>query len=176
MSAGYFLTSNTPPAQPTFKTPNLGSNGYFSVSVGISNVTGDGTVYSINYDTTRFHNGTDITFSSGTFTVNATAFYHFDWQLGVNLLTSGANQLIGNFNYSGAGPVIEYNPLTIGYVASGVVKSVSSAAWCLYLTATTTFKMNVKVSGGTKGVRIIGNNSGSPDQADANYLSYYRIR
>lgn len=174
-TTGQILTSNGASSDPSFQTNVFNSNGYFGLASALTNKTGDGTTYNIIYDVTKFQNGTDITFSAGTFTVNTTGVYLLCWLLSVNNLAIGNTSLFAYLtNGSDNGIVIADNPgihleTTIfndatSYFSSGVFS----------FTASDTFTCNVQVSGGTQIVGL-GGQAGSPSFGFSNYLTYARV-
>jgi len=177
MSAGLVLTSNSPPHQPTFQVVNSSnSNGYFSLNTPVIDVTGDGTTYTILYDTTNFQNGSDISYNSGTgvFTINTTGVYNIELFLSVRNLGVAHLQLQASLSLSTiGGPAIYANPYAMSNQTTNQQASYGSSV-TLSLTSTNTFKVIVQVSGSTKTVTASGN-TGSPNFNDSNYLSYSRV-
>ena len=157
-----------------FPTSPTGSYGYWCLSTGVSNQTGDGTVYNIVYDVKRFGSGTDITKSGSTFTVNTTAYYLMPILVSVKNLTAGQNQLIARLSLTGGGgSVIESNPIGIwNNAATGGINL--STMFFLQLTATDTFSMQVQVSGGAKNAAVSGVFTATA--IDRNYFGYVKIQ
>ena len=154
------------------------SNGYFRVDAGISNVTGDNTIYSIVFDAATFQNGSDISYAAGVFTFNTAGIYHIETFITLEGFNSGVpnglvftkgNYSINSGNGPGAGydnPGVHFNPDSNGnlsYMISGLIQA----------NVNDTFTVDVQVDGGTKVLDIRGNNGGGEQST---YLCYMRIK
>jgi hypothetical protein len=131
------------------------STPYFhtTLSASLTNVTGDGTSYSIVFDTIANNSG--ITLSSGIFTASQTGMYQFTIQIaftGVDTsFTSGLIQLIPN---SGLYAREWFN---LGNYAPSGFQPIVTRSWTLYLSSGTTVFPTLNVLGGTKTVGINNN-------------------
>jgi len=176
-TTGQVLTSNGASSDPTYQNAvNLtSSNGYFYLNTAVTNVTGDGTTYTILYDTTRFQNGSDISYNSGTgvFTINTTGIYYFCWFISVGNLGSGHTQLLANLAFPFSGPSFYANPYAMSNQTTNLQACYGASA-AISISSTNTFKAIVQVSGSSKTVTASGN-TGSSTFNDTNYLTYVRL-
>lgn len=140
---------NTNANQPAFVA-------YLSSSTG-NNVTGDGTVYTLICDTTRFDQNSNYNTGTGTFTAPIAGKYYLFVRLLTANIGAAHNPLQALITASG----ITYNG---SYINAGVVASGSSVEGNCFIIAnmaandTATFK--VQVSASTKTVGVIGGASG----------------
>lgn len=132
------------PLQPAFSA---------SLSGNVTNATGDGTTYTIAYDTEAFDQGGN--FGSNTFTAPVTGKYVFPYQIslaGLGSAHTGAIVTVAGVN------TIRFNPFATQEVANGIL----TLSGCVFvaLAASATAIMQVTVSGGTKTVTVVGGGSG----------------
>lgn len=154
------------------QTP-INSNGYWYSNVGITNATGDGTVFQILFDTKRFQNGTDVSYNAGQFTINTTGLYLLSWAIGINNMNSSHTQAEAFLETSiGGGPYIFANPFDDEDTAFNQVTYTGTAAF--YLTAAQGFNLKIKVAQSSKTVNIVGN-LGAPSYCDTTFVSYVRV-
>ena len=148
ISSGGLITR---PLQPSFRaTP----------SSTLSNVTGDGTAYTVVFATESFDRNGDYDGTS-TFTAPLTGLYYFACSLSFDDLTTSYTQLECQFDRN-SGTLhtwLNIDP-SIGLSISGDIFT-----WCgnitLYLTASDTVSVKATASGSTKTVDIITTNNAS---------------
>lgn len=136
----------TKTAQPCFNAYNLNN---------VSNVTGDGTLYTVNFDTELVDQGNN--FASSTFTAPVTGNYLFSGN--VQIFGLGATDTSVAIQV-----VTTANTLTQGYQNSAVTRDLGTGnnilgipfSAVLPMTATDTATITVVVSGGTKTVSLLG--------------------
>jgi len=122
------------------------------LSTNPSNVTGDGTVYTVICDTKFFDQGTNYNTSTGTFTAPATGKYIFSGSL---LATNGGISATGLFLLAVTG--ISY---TLDYSAiftAALTRSFSGTV-IVALTAGNTAQITFQATGSTKTTSLIGGN------------------
>ena len=119
-----------------------------------TNVTGDGTVYTIIPDVVRFNTGSNYNNATGVFTAPNTGTYQFSWglfalnfdatfnQIRIELVTDNGTWRLSELN---AGTVFDIN----GFI------SLSGSIY-VDLTATNTAHLEVVVTGGTKTITVYG--------------------
>jgi hypothetical protein len=142
----------TKPLQPAFSA---------YANANILNQTGDGTVYTVAFDTEYYDQNSDYNNSTYIFTAPVTGVYHFDVSIGLTGLLAGHTdaliQLVctGDTNQQ----IMRYNPYACSTGASDGVTF--SASRTVLMTAGDTAKVNLTVSGSTKVVDVIGTGIGS---------------
>lgn len=128
----------------------------FSVepSADLTNVTGDGTVYSVVFATENFDVGSN--FSSTTFTVPSAGNYYFRVNLKIDQLTTSFTDFILRFNVNSGTlyTLIQYDP-SVGYQVSDQI--VLNGSLYIDLSASDTVQVELVVSGSTKTVDILYN-------------------
>lgn len=177
-TSGFVLKSNGASSDPSFQAPFRNSNGMFSVTTTISNVTGNGANYHILYDTTNYQNGTDITFSglsTGNFTVNSTGVYWIFYGIGITNLTianTSAYILVSN---GVNGPRLVDNPgiHLENTILSGDMTYFASGMFSF--SSGNTFNSQIQVDGGAGNTVDVQGQLGSPSFAFPTFLSYIRI-
>jgi hypothetical protein len=125
--------------QPCFSAHNSGT---------ISNVTGDGTTYTVILDTKDFDQGTNYSTSTGLFTAPVAGTYMFNFNLAVTGLGAGHTSMI--IQTTGTSEMLRVNP--IAEAVSGNVTY--SGAILLSLGASATMGLTLTISGSTKTVSI----------------------
>ena len=144
---------------------NLGSVGtminssqplFFSkITIQTNNVTGDGTTYTIIYDTATVNQGSNYNNATGIFTAPVTGNYMFTATC--QLLNLGAAHISGYFQITSTGFSAISN--LINPFAVSVVNQVGfQSTVILNMTAGDTAKAQITVSGGTKTVEMGGTN------------------
>ncbi len=118
----------------------------------LSNVTGDGTVYTIIYNTATLNVGTNYSTSTGLFTAPVTGFYCFTVTMDIQSLGVGHTNALAYFNVSTGAFSWIYQANPVPSIVSGEVSM--SAAYCVQLTAADTVGVVIQVSGSTKTVNI----------------------
>lgn len=141
--------------------PQISTSGYatnsaqpcFSayLNTGVTNKTGDGTRYTVLFDTVSFDNTTSYATGTGLFTVPVTGHYIFMTSLVISGLTSShtTGQIFINYPMDNVYQNF-YN------MSSGGLLNIQTVTPILYLTATTTIGVALTVSGGTKAVSLTG--------------------
>ncbi len=139
-------------AQPAFEA---------SVATLIADVTGDGTVYPIIFDTEAFDQGSNFNLGTSVFTAPVTGRYQFTFSVGLaDLLVGHTAQLIRLTTTLGTYDFCFCNPFTCS-AAGGFFSS--SGSIIVPMTATNTATLSSFVSGSTKTVDILGNGTtGNP--------------
>lgn len=124
------------------------------VSGNISNVTGDGTVYTVIFDTKVFDNTTSYNTGTGVFTVPVTGKYYF-WT-SIFLSTLGAGHTSGTGRIFTPGPVTNYFYFGNPFANSASGDNILNATMILSLTTADTISVGVQVTGSTKTVTVAG--------------------
>ncbi len=153
------LTSNGASTSPTWQATGFFTPVNWSVQLSgnISNVTGDGTTYTILYDTTNFNNGGgSYAAGTGIYTFPATGVYQINV---LNFLFGGGvadTVIIGNLLINGATNVrlFDANPGSLGLTVNG--EFMQSASFLYSAAAFATIRVQVAVNGGTKNVGVAG--------------------
>jgi hypothetical protein len=154
-TAGFVLTSNGVSADPSFQ--NTSSAGKVVVmaqlATPVSNVTGDGTIYTVVFDTAPVNTSSSYNTSTGVFTAPANGNYLISGALSINGITSShtagviiissstGNQIADRSNYFAEATVPAY--------------SASFSGWAS-LTAGQTIQIQLQVSNGTKVITVEG--------------------
>jgi len=158
-TSGQVLTSNGSGSAPTYQPASgfTAVNWSVKISGNISNVTGDGTTYTVLYDTTTFNNGGG-SYASGTgiYTIPTTGVYQINV---LNFVFGGGaadTVFIGNLLINGATNVrlFDANPATLGLTANG--EFMQFASFLYSATANDTIRVQIAVNGGTKNVGVAG--------------------
>ena len=135
------------------------------LSSDASNVTGDGTVYPIVYDSVSYNVGTSYNVSTGEFTAPADGTYLFLCQVGIIGSTgAGATSTVLKLNFSG-GYVNLWEGATNVYEDTSNVASINGSC-ILTLSASDVVTTSLTCSGGTLDVSVDGDNT--------NYVSYWQ--
>jgi len=118
----------------------------------VASVTGDGTVYTIIFDTSIYDQNSNFSLSGGTFTAPIAGIYLFTLNATFTGLVVGnttGSVIVDNGNVPFE---TEFNPVAsaVGGVATFSITS------CCILAANQTFTPKVSISGGTKSVGISG--------------------
>lgn len=137
--------ARTLPLQPCFRA---------YVSANISNVTGDGTNYTIIYDSSDFDQASNFNTGTGTFTAPVSGKYMFISTVTLSGLAAGNTQFTFSFS-SGAGSKILFDAsaAAIRDANNNITVTGSTLA---SLTASQTATSIINVMGGTKIVGIVG--------------------
>lgn len=141
---------HTASGQPAFNVFTTGN---------ISNVTGDGTNYTVIFPATNVNVGSNYNTTTGLFTAPVTGTYIFTGSILLGGLVGGTNtntQAI--FKQAGSATQISYlNYQQIIYV--GETFFMASGAFTCFMTAADTMSLQVQSSGGTKIVSVVNNPS-----------------
>lgn len=123
-----------------------------SLSGNVVNATGDGTTYTIAFDTEQFDQGAN--FGSNTFTAPIAGKYVFPYQ--ISLANLGAAHTDALVTVSGV------NTIRVNAFASASASGILTLSGCVFVSmaASATATMAITVSGGTKTVTVVGNTSG----------------
>lgn len=126
----------------------------------ITDVTGDGTTYTLICNTAPVNVGTVYNTSTGTFTAPIAGTYLFNGSIGLSGLLVGHTELIIIVNTSplGAFRPVRCNP----YTSSTSTIQCFPFSWTGTMSASGTMTVQVLVSGGTKVVDIFGDTSNFP--------------
>ncbi len=144
-----------------------------NLNTSINSVTGDGTAYSVLYDTTTYDQGSNITLNSAgktIFTAPYTGKYHFDVHITYNGLTAAMTGSIAEF-------VTTANTVVILSVNPGIQRNAGNiasfaASITLPMTAGDTASILIDVQNGTKAAGLTGAASAVPGY---NYFSGYLV-
>jgi len=159
---GQVLTSNGAGIAPTYQTISSGTTCVFSAYLNstVSDVTGDGTLYNIIFNSTLVNTGSNYDTGTGVFTAPVTGNYQFNCTVylsgllithteGIILMRGSVRELrstVGNF----------------GAAAVSYSDFATSGSCLIRMSAGETFFITAFVNNGTKVVDVIGSN-GSPD-------------
>ena len=145
--------------------PQISSSGIFNNSTqskffaylgtgGVSNVTGNGTVYTPKYGVTLSNVGSGYSTSTGIFTTPVTGTYLFFYGYTLASLSSSHTSMLASLNAGGTiMPQDTSNPAAQRNVSNQYGKSFSNV---LYLSASTSVSVNITVSGGSKSANLLG--------------------
>lgn len=136
-------TTNT--AQPCFNA---------SLSSTQNDVTGDGTVYTIIYNTVAFDQNSNYNSGTGVFTAPLTGLYLFCFNVGLTGLTSSHTS--GRLNLLWNADRVDCISGNFWTKANPVTNFTIQGRVMLYLTASDTIQVQVLVTNGTKVVDIVG--------------------
>ncbi len=144
-------------AQPIF---------YAYVSSDIPNVTGDGTVYNIIFNTTLFDQNSNFNTSTGTFTAPVTGLYQFNYTIKIGNIGVAHNVFYSSVTVSGTSSGIyqlfDINPSLVRDTAN---KCALSGPVTIKMTANDTIVVKVAVNSGTKTITVVGSSpSGTGEQ------------
>lgn len=135
----------TMPLQPSFFAADL---------TGAANATGDGTVFTIIYDSVVSNVGSNYDNTTGVFTAPVTGFYYFSGN--VILFNVGASHISGVLTFASTGATsiqpYEFNPANF---RNGTQLQINGG-FCGPLDAGDTVKVTIQVAGGTKTVTVGG--------------------
>lgn len=158
-TSGQVLTSTGASSSPTWQAGGGGFtpvNWSVKLSANISNVTGDGTIYNIIYNTVTFDTASGYSTGTGLYTFPTTGVYQInvlDFIFGgssSNTVFLGFLLVNGSTNYR----LMDANPATLGLTANG--EFMSSATFLYSATAGDTMGVNIDVNGGSKNVGVAG--------------------
>jgi hypothetical protein len=172
-TSGQVLTSNGAGALPSMQNGSQAGKQLVlaTLSNAVANATGDGTDYTIVYDTAPVNTGTAYNVATGVFTAPGTATYLISGAICINNLTAA---------HATGFTVISTTPLALTADRGnyGAMRAVSgggaySASFCGYasLTVGQTISITIVVAGSTKTITIEG--SGSTQAF--NYMSICQI-
>jgi hypothetical protein len=136
------------------------------LTTDVTNATGDGTAYTVIYDTKSFDQGNDFTLATGIFTAPVTGRYQFNCVLSYN--PNASTVTVGTV-------VLVTTGLNIAMVrCNGAVDTVSptsrSGSVICPMTAGDTAKIVTTLTGGTKTVTIVGATAGRPNTHFSGFL------
>lgn len=143
-----------------------------SVTTTIPNVTGDGTAYTIAYDTIQFDTLGNV--SAGTFTAPTTGKYQFNWSVNLSGLTNLDTNLILELSISTASSILKQRVISIFNDPSTMISAgslITSGCGLVAMNATDIAQVSVTVSGSTKTVSV----AGAPIGGAACYFSGYLV-
>lgn len=154
-SAGNVLRQMTSAGQQTLP---LQPNFMVFLDSSLSNVTGDGTTYTVIFDTEAYDQGSNFNLATGTFTAPVTGTYQFS----VGIFFTGLGALFTDGRIVGNGSAFTFQPSRGNY---GVMQSggnlVQGGSFTLKMTAADTMQIQVNVSGSTKTIGLLGGGSSS---------------
>jgi hypothetical protein len=146
------------------KEPATIFQAYYSATTGV--VTGDGTVFTLDFDSTQCD--TDSNVSGGVFTVPKNGTY----MLGMNLRLAGLTAAHTSclLQIGKAGLYLDSSLINIGQLITAAGEYSASMNGILTLSAGDTITSIVTVSGSNKTVTVVSNGSGQPDSWFYGYL------
>src|SRR5260221_1224895 len=154
-TATQVLTSNGTGVAPTYQAaPAPATTAAFLVflATSVGNVTGDGTVYPVLFDTTAFDTGSNITLNSSgktIFTAPVTGRYQFNATLNVNGLSAPWTDAYCTIVTTSKSYYFGYiNPGTSAAISGGYLSFTGSVI--ASMTATDTAYVQISLSGSTK--------------------------
>ncbi len=167
------LTSNGAGVSPTWQAAGGGgsSTTFFAyVNASIVNPTGDGTAYTVIFDSTLNNTGSAYATGTGLFTAPATGIYHFDTCIAFNSIQSTSTTVVIQFN----GSAVSVRALQFQGATTALVEGLLcySGGVTIPMTAGDTMSVLVNVGGLAKNVSLFG--SGVPAGA-ATVFSGYRV-
>lgn len=170
-TATQVLTSNGAGVSPTWQAAGGGgaSTTFFAyVSSSIVNPTGDGTPYTVIFDSTLNNTGSAYATGTGLFTAPATGMYHFDTCIAFNAIQATSTTVVIQFN----GSAISVRPLQIQGATTALVEGLLcySGGITVPMTAADTMSVLVNVGGVAKNVSLFG--SGVPAGASTVFSGY----
>ena len=132
---------------------------YAYPSVGQSNVTGDGTVYKVLFDSVLMNIGNGYNTTTNLFTASVTGLHVFSVALFLNGLTSSFNAY--NLYLQQAGSSANFYTFVYSNLSSQIISGdiALSGSCSVYLTAGDTIGVYLQISGSSKTVNL---NSGTP--------------
>jgi hypothetical protein len=125
----------------------------------VNNVTGDGTVYTIKFDTAELNVGNSYTTSTGVFTAPIAGRYLFSYSVtvtNVTVLHTSGNCIFVSSAFTGANN--SNNPGAIFNPVSNLLTYTFSRIWTT--NANSTFSVTITISGSTKTVGVKGLDAG----------------
>lgn len=156
-TSGQVLTSNGAGALPTFQTFIPAASGFVAfASANLSNVTGNGTFYLVQFNSTSRNNGTMFSTGTGLVTVPTSGLWFFNATVDIRLIVAANVECTLLFEVNGAaqnGNVI-VNPFNM--VGSGGRLGLTTSCF-IPLSATNTVGVRLQVSGNsTANIRLAG--------------------
>ena len=129
----------------------------------IANVTGDGTIYNIVYNVELFDQNGDFNLGTSTFTAPVTGKYYFSFSTPVTGVGATHTFILSQLVTSSQIYTSNYmSPATPGGAGSAVNTFMSSASWCVSMTAGDTAFCRLLVAGGAKVVGLLGGVNETP--------------
>lgn len=162
VGSGVISVAGNPGTSTLTISSSAGSNttNFYAYSSGnISNVTGDGTVYQIIFDSTLVNINSGYDTGTGVFTAPFTGFYMFSYILGLFGITSShtvgiASLPIANNSTNFSPQNYRINPFSVCDPSAGYLFVSGSVG--VHLTANATIFAEIYVNGGAKVVGIYG--------------------
>jgi hypothetical protein len=140
------------------------------VNTSIVNPTGDGTPYTVIFDSTLNNTGSAYSTGTGLFTAPATGIYHFDTCIAFNAVQSTSTTVVIQFN----GSAVSVRGLQFQGATTALVEGLTcyDTGITVPMTAGDTMSVLVNVGGVAKNVSLFG--SGTPAGA-ATVFTGYRV-
>lgn len=161
------VTSSTAKIDSSNRYTNTSQPAFLAYVTNVqSNVTGDGTIYTVVYDTESFDNGANFDPATGIFTAPVTGYYQFNCLVSYNIDTATPS----------AGAVIlsttsqDYSISRIGSATDVSTVTSRTGSIIVPLTATNTARLQLRLDGSTKAVDIIAASSGRPNTHFSGFL------
>lgn len=170
-TATQVLTSNGAGVSPTWQAAGGGGSSttfLAYVSAQITNPTGDGTAYTVIFDSTLNNTGAAYNTGTGVFTAPATGMYHFDTTICFNAIQTTSTSIVIQFS----GSVTSVRTFQFqGPTTSLVVGTICySGGITIPMTAADTMSVIVNVGGLAKNVSIYG--GGAPVGTSTVFAGY----
>jgi hypothetical protein len=155
-TSGYVLTSNGNAALPSFQAPSAASavKLFAYVNSNVSNVTGDGTSYTIIFNSTVVDSASAFNTGTGVFTAPNTGYYFVSVMVGLN-----------GFNGTHVGPFNLVNLPGGKFIDSGfsIIQPIGNISFSfsalVSLSATNTLSVSTQVGSSTKTISVAGDSS-----------------
>lgn len=126
------------------------------VNPSVANVTGDGTTYTVIFNTEVFDQGSDYNNATGTFTAPVTGKYFFNLTVGSNGLTAAMNLGTCSFSINAGASLWQMWTVNEGGALNGGNGASFSGSQILFLTAGDTVNVILRISGGAKTATVEG--------------------
>ncbi len=170
-TATQVLTSNGAGVSPTWQAAGGGgaSTTFFAyANSSIVNPTGDGTPYTVVFDSTLNNTGSAYSTGTGLFTAPATGMYHFDTSIAFNAIQATSTTVVIQFN----GSAVSVRALQFQGATTALVEGLLcySGGVTIPMTAGDTMSVLVNVGGLAKNVSLFG--SGVPAGASTVFSGY----
>ena len=136
-------------------------------SANITNVTGDGTAYTVIWNTTSFDLDSNFNTTTGTFTAPIAGKYQFNLVINVSGMSAGTTSFVAAIVASGG---ITYRLPTNVFTAGINSQDTCTGSVLINLAASETVTTTVTVGGGTKTANVVGNPASTYSSHWSGYL------
>ena len=131
---------------------------YVKVDTTISNVTGDGTAYTVIFETEQYDKNSSYDATTGIFTAKCAGLYEFTWMVTMGGLTSAETRHDSGLIHKNSGGTVQnaIDVVTNPYGGSASGNYATQGAAQLDLSEGDTVEVKIDVANGTKVVDVIG--------------------